>query len=179
MPHEGDMLQDLILQMKRQLKDDNKYQHLDDYSIETQEEILHKISEIYENSGPNVVSFVCLLVPRFEEHTLIGDLSENLHIWMKDICISFGWNLKFINISPNYLHWIMTVKMNSSPTEFIDIVRETTSKKIFDNFPRFSERNTSKKFWAPYYFVGIGDVPYSRSSIQSFIEQIRMEQGLE
>ena len=170
------MLQDL---MEKQFKDENKYQLLDDHSVDDQEEILPKITEFYENSGPYVTSYVCLLVPRFEEHTLIGDLSKNLHIWMKDICISFGWNLKFINISPNYLHWIMTVKITSSPTEFMDIVRRTTSENIFENYPRFSERNTSKKFWAPYYFVGIGDVPYSRSSIHTFIDQIRMEQGLQ
>lgn len=173
------MLQDFMPIMKTQLKDKNKYQYLDYHSTDDQEEILSKVTEFYENSDPFVISFVCLLVPRFEKHTLIGDLSDILHIWMKDICISYGWNLKFISISPNYLHWIMTVKMNSSPTEFMGIVRETTSKKIFDNFPRFLEQNMSKKFWAPYYFVGVGNVPYSKSSIQTFIEQIRMEQGLE
>jgi len=151
---------------------------LDDQSIEDKKVFLPNTTKIYEDSGPNVTSFVCLLVPRFEEHMLIGDLSDNLYTWMSDICISFGWNLKFIKISPDYLHWIMTVKITSSPVEFMNIVRRATSKKIFDEFPRFSQQDISKKFWAPYYYVGVGNVPYSRSSIQAFIEQIRMEQGL-
>ena len=137
------------------------------------------ITEVYENSGPYTTSFVCVLVPRFEEHKLIGDLSVILRTWMKEICISFGWNLKFIEISPNYLHWIKTVKITTSPVEFMNIVRGTTSKKIFDNFPRFSQQNVSNKFWAPYYYVGVGETPYSRSSIQLFIEQIRTEQGFQ
>lgn len=164
--------------MRSQLETENKNQYLDDHSIEGQEEILPRIAEVFENSDPYVVSFVCLLVPRFEEHTLTGDISDNLHIWMKEICISFGWNLKFLEISPNYLHWIKTVKMNSSPVECMKIVRRTTSKKIFEEFPRFSTQNMSKKFWAPYYYVGIGEVPYSKSSIESFITQIRTEQGI-
>jgi len=170
-------MQGSTLQMSSQLETENKNQYLADYHVEDQEENIPDTKGI-EVSGPYVTSFVCLLVPRFEEHTLVGDLSDNLHPWMKDICISFGWNLKFVEISPDYLHWIMTVKITSSPVEFMNIVRRTTSQKIFDEFPRFSERNVSKKFWAPYYYVGIGEVPYSKSSIQSFIDQIRTEQGL-
>ena len=165
------------LQMTNHLETENKNQYLADHHIDDQEEYIPDTLGI-EVPGPYVTSFVCLLVPRFEKHTLVGDLSDSLHSWMKDICISFGWNLKFIEISPHYLHWIMTVKITSSPVEFMNIVRRTTSKKIFDEFPRFSEQNMSKKFWAPYYYVGVGNVPYSKSSIQAFIEQIRTEQGL-
>jgi REP element-mobilizing transposase RayT len=178
MAHEGDMMQGSTLQMSNQLETENKNQYLDDYYIDDQEKYIPDTIGI-EVPGPYVTSFVCLLVPRFEEHTLVGDLSDSLHTWMRDICISFGWNLKFIEISPNYLHWIMTVKITSSPAEFMNIVRKTTSNKIFDEFPRFSEQNMSKKFWAPYYYVGVGNVPYSKPSIQSFIDQIRMEQGFQ
>jgi REP element-mobilizing transposase RayT len=172
------MMQSSEFQKRRKLKAENKNQYLDDHSIVDQEEFIPDTTGI-EVPGPFVTSFVCLLVPRFEEHTLIGDLSENLYTWMKDICISYGWNLKFIEISPNYQHWIMTVKLTSSPIEFMNIVCRTTSKKIFDEFPRFSQQNISKEFWAPLYFVGVGEVPYSKPTIQSFIEQIRMEQGLQ
>ena len=162
--------------MSSPFETENKNQSLDTYHLDDQEEYIPDTTGI-EVSDPYVSSFVCLLVPRFEEHTLVGDLSDRLHTWMKDICISFGWNLKFIEISPNYLHWIMTVKITSSPVEFMNIVRRTTSQKVFDEFPRFSEKNMSKKFWAPFYFVGIGNAPYSKSSIQSFVDQIRTEQG--
>ncbi len=165
-------------QKSSQIEVKNNNPSLDDLRIDTQEEILPNKTGLYENGGPYVTSFVCLLVPRFEEHTLIGDLSDNLHTWMRDICVSFGWNLKHIEISPNYLQWIMTVSISTSPVEFMNIVCRTTSKNIFDEFPRFSQQNVSKMFWAPNYFVGVGHAPYSKSTIQSFIEQIRMEQGL-
>lgn len=169
---------DLELQKKSQPKAGNNNQYLDDPGKDGQEEIHTNIARHFEDIELYATSFVCLLVPRFEEHTLIGDLSENLHTWMKEVCISYGWNLKFIEISPNYLHWIMTVQINSSPVEFMNIVRRKTSKKIFEEFPRFLDMNISKKFWAAYYFVGVGEIPYSRSAIKSFIDQIRMQQGL-
>lgn len=125
-----------------------------------------------------VTSYVCLLVPRFEEHLLTGDLTDQLYIWMKDICISFGWQLKFIDINPKYIHWIMTVSLATYPTQFMKTVRKESSNRIFQEFPKFSHKNMSNDFWAPWYFVGVGDVPYSKNSIQSFLRQIRMEQGL-
>ena len=126
---------------------------------------------------PYVTSYVCLLAPRFEEHLLVGDLSNQLHSWMNDICISFGWKLKFLNINPKYLHWIMAVSITDFPTRFMKTVRRESSKKIFEDFPRFSQKNMSNEFWAPWYFVGVGELPYSQDSIQNFIRQIRIEQG--
>jgi REP element-mobilizing transposase RayT len=131
------------------------------------------------NIDPYITSFVCLLVPRFEEHLLVGDLSDQIPHWMIDVCISFGWKLKFIDIRPGYLHWIMAVSISTYPTKFMKIIRREISSKIFEDFPRFKQKNVSKDFWAPWYFVGIGEVPYSQRVIQTYIKQIRIEQGLQ
>ena len=145
--------------------------------IDEQEDIQSDLESL-KQTDPYVTSYVCLLAPRFEEHLLTGDLSDQLYGWMKDICISFGWQLKFIDIKPKYLHWIMAVSITTYPTQFMKIVCQESSKRIFDDFPRFEKKNMSNEFWAPWYFVGVGQAPYSQDSIQSFIRQIRKEQGL-
>ena len=145
--------------------------------IDEQEDIQSDLESLRQ-TDPYVTSYVCLLAPRVEEHLLTGDVSEQLHIWMKNICVSFGWQLKFIDIKPKYLHWIMAVSLTTYPTHFMKIVCQESSKKIFEDFPRFEQKNMSNEFWAPWYFVGVGKAPYSQDSIQSFIRQIRMEQGL-
>ena len=128
--------------------------------------------------NPYVTSYVCLLAPRFEEHLLVGDLADQLHSWMNDICISFGWRLKFLDINPKYLHWIMAVSITEFPTRFIKTVRRESSKRIFEDFPKFGQRNMSNEFWAPWYFVGVGELPYSQEAIHNCMRQIRIEQGL-
>ena len=145
--------------------------------VDEQEDIQSDL-EFLQQTDPYVTSYVCLLAPRFEEHLLIGDLSDQLYIWMKNICISFGWQLKFIDIKPKYLRWIMAVSITTYPTQFMKIVCQESSKRIFDDFPKFQQKNMSNEFWTPWYFVGVGKAPYSQDSIQSFIRQIRMEQGL-
>ena len=128
-------------------------------------------------NDPYVTTYVCMIAPRFEGHLLVGDLADQLHYWMKDLCISFGWQLKFIEINPNYMHWIMSVSITTYPNQFMKTVLRETSKKIFGDFPKFNHQNSSNEFWAPWYFVGVGESPYSKNSIQSFLNQIRMEQG--
>ena len=127
---------------------------------------------------PYVTTYICLLVPRFEEHLIVGDLSDQLYYWMKDICISFGWHLQFIDIKPEYVHWIISVSINMSPTRFMKIIRSESSSKILDEFPRIRIKNMSKDFWAPYHFVSVGQVPLHQSTIQQTLKEIRMHQGL-
>jgi REP element-mobilizing transposase RayT len=134
--------------------------------------------ESLRNVDPYVTSYVCLVAPRFEEHELTGDLTDQLHTWLKDICTSFGWGLIFLEIQPNYLHWIMTVSIAASPSEIIKTVCQKSSINIFNDFPKFKDKNMSNEFWAPWYYVGAGEAPYSNDSIKSFLKQIRVEQGL-
>lgn len=135
-------------------------------------------SEIQKLAGPYTTSFVCMVAPRFEEHLLAGDISDDLYKWMKEICISFGWQLKFIEVRSEYMHWVMSVGLATYPMQFMKTILKETSIKVFDNYPKFRQKNISNHFWAPWYFVGVGEAPYSQSSIKEFLKQIRMEQGL-
>lgn len=128
--------------------------------------------------NPYVTSYVCILAPRFEEHLIIGDLSDSLLVWMTDICISFGWRLQFIDIKPEYLHWVISVNINTPSSHFMKIIRRESSNKILDDFPRIREKNMSKDFWAPYQSVTVGYAPYPQRTIRIILEEIRMHQGL-
>jgi REP element-mobilizing transposase RayT len=173
------MMEGLMKQFNRIQKNNQFILHADNRNQYKDEETNSKSDFDYqEKIDLYETSYVCLLVPRFEEHLIIGDLSDQLHVWMKDICISFGWRLKFLEGNPNYLHWIMSVSISSFPAQFMKIVRRETSKKIFADFPRYKQKNMSNEFWAPWYFVGVGELPYSQNNIQLFINQIRIEQGL-
>lgn len=132
-----------------------------------------------KETGPYVTSYVSLVVPRFKKHLLMGDLSDQLHIWMKDICISFGWQLQITDIRTDYLHWIMAVSITEYPTQFMTTFYRESSQKIFTEFPRLSHKNMSNEFWAPLYVVNVGQVPYAQDAIQSYIQQIRTQQGIQ
>jgi len=124
------------------------------------------------------LSYVCLLLPRFSDHFLIGDITENLVDWMKQICVSYGWRLDAVIVRPGYIQWIMIVPLNASPAQFMRIIRQNTSQKIFDDFPRFRQKNISGQFWAPGNFVVTGTQLQTPETINNFILQTRKHQGI-
>lgn len=124
------------------------------------------------------LSFVCLLIPRFSDHYLVGDITESLVEWMKQICISYGWRLDAIAVRPGYLQWVMRVPLTANPAHFMRLIRRHTSEKIFDDFPRFKQKNLSGEFWAPGNFVISGTQLQTTENVNVLILQTRRHQGL-
>ena len=127
---------------------------------------------------PYNVSYSCLIIPRFNSHYLIGDMADFLDREMRNICVSFAWRLEFIEVRPDYLQWIMIVPAATSPSSFMRIILQQTSKKIMGEFPRLKRENSSNDFWAPGYLVLVGLQPYPPEMIKQFIRLTRQQQGL-
>jgi REP element-mobilizing transposase RayT len=125
------------------------------------------------------LSFSCVLIPRFSDHYLVGDVVDWLAKWMKQVCISYGWRLDALAIRPGYMQWVMYVPMNSNPAQFMRIIRRYTSEQIFEDFPRFKQKNISEEFWAPGNIVLPGNQFQTLEQVNEFILQIRRHQGMQ
>lgn len=146
-------------------------QHAEDGSV--QRLVLESASAALYN-----LNFACLLIPRFESHHLVGDLADQLGVWVPKLCIAFGWRLEYISIRPAYLQWVVNVPPSQSPNSVIKNIREHTSGRIFKEFPRFRVDNVSDDFWAPGYLIMGGLQPHPPRSVRDFIQQTRQRQGL-
>jgi REP element-mobilizing transposase RayT/DNA-binding response OmpR family regulator len=141
-------------------------------------EIARKI--VLEPASPAFynIDYACLLVPRFPQHHMTGDLLDRLGEWMLQICIAYGWRLEDISVQPEYLQWIINVPPAASPDHLMRILRQHTSEKIFTEFPRFKKENPSGEFWAPGYLIMGGSQPPPVQLIKDFIAQTRQRQGI-
>ena len=145
----------------------------------------HSITEvagrlIAESASPAMaqLNYACLLVPRFTAHYLTGDLADSLSDWMPNICIAFGWRLEFLAVRPEYLQWVVNVTPNTSPGYLMRIMRQQTSEKIFNEFPRLKRDNPSGDFWAPGYLIMGGLQPHPPQLVKDYIKQTRQRQGI-
>ncbi len=125
------------------------------------------------------LAFSCVLIPRFSDHFLVGDIVDWLTKWMKQVCISYGWRLEALSIRPGYMQWVMHVPMNSNPAQFMRQIRRYTSEQIFEDFPRFKQMNVSGDFWAPGNFVLPGNQLQTPEQVNEFILQTRRHQGIQ
>ena len=124
------------------------------------------------------LSYSCLLIPRFPDHYLAGDITEDLPRWIKEICISYGWRLGAVMIRPGYIQWVITVPLTVNPAQFMRITRQLTSQKILEDYPRYKQKNLSGDFWAPGFSVAPGNHFQTEENINSFILQTRRDQGI-
>jgi REP element-mobilizing transposase RayT/DNA-binding response OmpR family regulator len=124
------------------------------------------------------LDYACMLVPRFPQHHLTGDLLDQLGEWILQICIAFGWRLEYISVRPDYLLWIVDVPPASSPSHLMRVFCQHTSGRIFEEFPRFKKENPSGDFWAPSYLIIGGSQPPPAQLIKDFIAQTRQRQGI-
>ena len=127
---------------------------------------------------PYDLSYACLLIPRFATHYLSGDLVNDLNSWLQHACISFGWRLESVNIQPAYLQWILSVPPAVPPAHIVRVIRLHTSRRIFEDFPRFKNENISGDFWAPGHLVIVGRRPHTPEMISEFIRLTRRQQGM-
>jgi REP element-mobilizing transposase RayT len=130
------------------------------------------------SQDPYDLSYACLLIPRFSDHYLTGDITLSLPVWMKEICVSYGWRLTSIVIRPGYLQWCITVPPAANPAHILRITRQQTSLKILSEFPRYKQQNLSGDFWAPGYSIISGNQAQTPEMISNFIQITRKQQGI-
>jgi REP element-mobilizing transposase RayT/DNA-binding response OmpR family regulator len=138
----------------------------------------HKI--VLEPISPAVynLDYACVLIPRFPQHHITGDLLDRLGEWVADLCISYFWRLNYISVRPDYMQWIVNVPPVTAPAHLMRILRQHTSARIFAEFPRFKRENPSGEFWAPGYLIMSGSQPPPAQLIKDFISQTRQRQGI-
>lgn len=144
----------------------------------------HSITEVagrmmLEPISPGLynLTYACLLVPRFSNHYLTGDVADRLSEWLPQICVAFGWRLEYLAVRPEYMQWVLNVPPATSPGYLMRIVRQQTSEKIFADFVRMKKENPSGDFWAPGYLIMGGSQPHPPQLVKDYIKQTRTRQG--
>ncbi len=126
---------------------------------------------------PYDLSYACLLIPRFAAHRLGGDVVPFLREMMYQICVSFAWRLDYIMVRPEFLQYVISAPASTPPVRSVRVIREMTSKRIFEDFPHYREVNMGSDFWAAPYLVLVGSTPHPPETIIDFIRVTRQGQG--
>lgn len=129
------------------------------------------------SAGVYHLTYACLLVPRFSEHYLTGEVADKLSEWMPIICVAFGWRLEYLSVRPDYLQWVANVPPATSPGYVMRVMRQQTSEKILASFPRLKLDNLADDFWAPGYLIMGGAQPHPSQLVKDYIKQVRQRQG--
>lgn len=170
--------EELQLTRKQALQKDQSLIETRPHTVtESVTQVAHRI--LLEPASPAMadLSYACLLVPRFDNHHLVGDLADRLNEWVPQVCIAFGWRLEHLSVRPDYLQWVVRVPPSTAPGHVMRVVRQQTSDRLFNEFPRFKKDNPSGDFWAPGYLIMGSSQPHPQHLVRNFIKQTRERQG--
>lgn len=126
----------------------------------------------------SMLNYTCVLVPRFPQHFLTGELAEQLGQWVQQLCLAYGWRLEGISIRPDYLQWSVQVAPSISPGNLVRIVRQRTSLNLYQKYAQLTDQNPSGDFWATGYLIVSGAQPPSAQLLREYISQTRKRQGI-
>jgi REP element-mobilizing transposase RayT len=131
-----------------------------------------------ENLGINNITYACLFVPRMPSHKLMGDIAGELKSWVFKLCIAYNYRLKYIEINQDFLLWIVNIDASKSPGKMLQNIASQTSKRIFEEFPKFSRDNPSGEFWADEMFLINREQSFTQKELDDKISKIRNRQGI-
>lgn len=126
----------------------------------------------------SLITYTGLLIPRFEDHFMTGELGILLGQWVPELCVAFGWRLDGIAVRPEHFQWTVRVMPSVSPGNMVRILRQQTSMRIFSALPLLKAQNPSGDFWAPGYLIVSGSQAPPPELLRDYIEQTRRRQGI-
>jgi len=101
---------------------------------------------------------------------LTGVVADRITVLIEAICAENDWPVIAKEIQPDHIHLFLTIPPALAVATAIKILKGTTARKLFLEFPELKEKLLGGHLWAPSYYVGTaGNV--SAETIQRYIER--------
>jgi putative transposase len=95
-----------------------------------------------------------------------GYINELLNV----ICKENNWPVITAEIQPDHIHLFLTIPPAIAVASAVKILKGTTARKLFLEFPQLKKELWDGHLWSPSYYVGTaGNV--SAETIQRYIER--------
>jgi len=120
--------------------------------------------------------FSALLLPRFPDHRLEGELAEHVRQWVHRLCVAWGWRALRITVLPDRMLLTISLSPEVAPATAVFHIARDLSARILGAHPDLAKDLPSKRFWARRYLLTAGE-HLGQEQVQSFIESTRQEQG--
>lgn len=120
------------------------------------------------------LSYCCVLVPRHPRQYLVRDLADRAASILLQLHLSRGWRVTGISVRPQYLQWVISLPVETSPVEAIQEVRQRSSSHLFMHFPELAPAGQNQDFWAPGYLMMSGSQALTPAIIHEFIQRARV-----
>ena len=114
--------------------------------------------------------------PKYRHQILIGSIASAVDAMIDWICEEYKWPIITKEIQPDHIHLFLTIPPAISVASVIKILKGTTARKLFLQFPELKQKLWGGHLWSPSYYAGTaGNV--SAETIKKYIERVEHIRG--
>ena len=109
--------------------------------------------------------------PKYRKKILVSKIASSVSSLLNEICTENGWPVITEEIQPDHIHLFLTIPPATSVANAIKILKGTTARKLFLQFPEIKKQLWGGNLWSPSYYAGTaGNV--SADTIRKYIERV-------
>ena len=128
------------------------------------------VNIIYKRNCVFQTAYHVVFTPKYRKQILIGEVAQYINNLIDEICLENGWPVITKEIQADHVHLFLTIPPSVAVATVVKILKGTTARKLFLNFPQLKKELWGGHLWAPSYYVGTaGNV--SAETIQRYIER--------
>jgi len=106
---------------------------------------------------------------KYRKKVLVGRVEEKLKGLHRQIAAEHSFDLISQEVMPDHVHLFISAPPKIAPANIVKIIKGTTARKLFLQFPELKKKLWKGHLWNPSYYLGTaGDV--SKETIKKYIE---------
>ena len=133
-------------------------------------ELKNKVVTIHNRNCVYQTAYHVVWCPRYRKKILIDKIATRISAMIDAICTENDWPVITKEIQSDHIHLFLTIPPALAVATAIKILKGTTARKLFVEFPQLKEELWGGHLWSPSYYVGTaGNV--SAETIRRYIER--------
>jgi putative transposase len=109
--------------------------------------------------------------PKYRRSVLIGSIASAVSEMIDQICEKYEWAVLAKEIQPDHIHLFLTIPPAVSVASAIKILKGTTARKLFVQFPELKHKLCGGHLWSPSYDAATAG-NRSAETIKKYIERV-------
>jgi putative transposase len=120
------------------------------------------------------LNYHIVLVTKYRNQVLIGDIETFVKERIGDICLQYGWELLELEVLPEHVHLFVSAPPKIAPSRIAATLKSILAVDVFRAFPTLKKR----RFWGSglwtdsTYYGSAGTV--SAATIQKYIQEQKL-----
>ncbi|MBI3360007.1 MAG: IS200/IS605 family transposase [Chloroflexi bacterium] len=124
------------------------------------------------------LTYTIVWLPKLPKTRLIGDITVRLNEWIRNIALAYDWRVERLEVRADCIVLVAMCPPATAPERVVNILKRSTSERVFAEFPRPAADHPARDFWAPgYLLLGAGQT-LTPQQVGDYIAYTRREQGL-